>query len=202
MVQFEDVQIQLIDMPPITADYVAPGQVGTYRNCDLIAIVIDLSAEIKEQMEICLNFLESRSLLIDAETPAIDQQGNVLGKRAFCICTKSDDARPNAVKAFKKSCNRQFDFVKISTKTGEGLDELPENLFRMLKIIRIYAKPPGKKADMDEPFTLLAGATVMDMATAIHRELTEKLKFARIWGTGVYNGQTVQKNHVIEFHFS
>jgi ribosome-interacting GTPase 1 len=32
MLQFEDVQIQLIDMPPITADYIAPGQVGTYRH--------------------------------------------------------------------------------------------------------------------------------------------------------------------------
>jgi ribosome-interacting GTPase 1 len=208
MVQFEDVQIQLIDMPPITADYSAPGQVGTYRNCDLIAIVIDLSAEIKEQMDICLDFLESRSLLTDAETPAVDQRGNVLGKRVFCICTKSDIAKPGAIKALKQSCKRPFEFVKISTKTGAGLDKLPEDLFSLLNIIRIYAKPPGKKPDMDDPFTLPAGSTVMDMATAIHRELTEKLKFARIWGTGVYKGQTVQKNHVlndkdiIELHFS
>ena len=36
MVRYEDVQIQLVDMPPITADYAAPGQVGTYRNGDLI----------------------------------------------------------------------------------------------------------------------------------------------------------------------
>jgi ribosome-interacting GTPase 1 len=80
--------------------------------------------------------------------------------------------------------------------------------FSLLGIIRIYAKPPGKKADMNEPFTLPAGSTVMDLTTAIHRELAEKLKFARIWGTGVYKGQNVQKNHVlndkdiIELHFA
>jgi len=208
MVKFEDVQIQLVDMPPITADYSAPGQVGTYRNCDLIAIVIDLSADVTEQMRICLDFLESRNLLIDEQTPTVDGHGNVLGKRAFCICTKCDIAKPGALEALKQSCKYPFEFVEISTKTGAGLDKLPVVFFSLLGIIRIYAKPPGKKADMNEPFTLPAGSTVMDLTTAIHRELAEKLKFARIWGTGVYKGQNVQKNHVlndkdiIELHFA
>ena len=70
------------------------------------------------------------------------------------------------------------------------------------------AKPPGKPADMTEPFTLPVGSTVMDLATTVHRQLAEKLKSARIWGTGVYDGQNVQRNHVlndkdiIELHFS
>ena len=61
---------------------------------------------------------------------------------------------------------------------------------------------------MGDPFTLPAGGTVIDLAMAIHRELTEKLKYARIWGTDVYPGQNVQRNHVlndkdiIELHFS
>jgi ribosome-interacting GTPase 1 len=208
MVRFEDVQIQLVDMPPITADYSAPGQVGTYRNCDLIAIVVDFSADATEQMQICLDFLESRNLLIDEQTSALDSFGNVLGKRAFCICTKCDIAGPGAIETLKKFSKHTFEFVEISTKTGAGLDKLPAVFFSLLGIIRIYAKPPGKKADMDEPFTLPAGSTVMDLATAIHRELADKLKFARIWGAGVYDGQNVQKNHIlndkdiIELHFA
>jgi len=74
---------------------------------------------------------------------------------------------------------------------------------------------------MTEPFTLPVGSTVMDLATHIHRHLAEKLKFARIWGTGVYDGQfariwgtgvydgqNTQRTHVlndkdiIELHFS
>ncbi|MBA7671331.1 GTPase Obg [subsurface metagenome] len=208
MVKFEDIQIQLVDMPPITADYIAPGQVGTYRNCDVIAIVIDPSADVEQQLSTCLDFLESRNLLVDNETAAADQQGNPLGKRIFCICTKSDIAKPGALETLKQSCGHRFGFVEISTQTGAGLDELVSVLFRMLNIIRVYAKPPGKKPDMNEPFTLPAGSTVMDLATAIHRELAEKLKSARIWGTGVYDGQNVQRNHVlndrdiIELHFA
>jgi len=208
MVQFEDIQIELVDMPPITAEYSAPGQVGTYRNCDLIAIVIDLSGDVDEQMLICLDFLESRSLLVDNETPARDSQGNVLGKKAFCICTKSDIAQAGALENLKKSCTYPFEFVEVSAVTDGGLEGLPEKLFKLLGIIRIYSKPPGKPADMTDPFTLPVGSTVMDLATTVHRQLAEKLRFARIWGTGVYDGQNTQRNHVlndkdiIELHFS
>jgi ribosome-interacting GTPase 1 len=208
MVKFEDIQIQLVDMPPITADYSAPGQVGTYRNCDLIAIVIDLSEDVEEQMLICLDFLESRSLLIDSETPEHDSQGNVLGKKAFCICTKSDIAKDGTLEELKKFCKYPFEFVEVSILDDNGLKGLAEKLFEQLEIIRIYSKPPGKPADMTDPFTLPVGSTVMDLAMAVHRQLAEKLKFARIWGTGVYDGQNTQRNHVlndkdiIELHFS
>jgi len=208
MVTFEDVPIQLVDMPPITADYLAPGQVGTYRNCDVIGIVIDQSGDVGEQLRICLDFLESRNLLIDAETPALDEHGNVLAKKAFCICTKSDIAGDGAIEKLRQSCKYDFELVEISTRTGAGLEKLSATFFSLLGIIRIYAKPPGKPADMSDPFTLPAGSNVMDLASAIHRELAGKLKFARIWGTGVYAGQNVQRNHIlndkdiIELHFS
>ncbi|MBN2593749.1 MAG: TGS domain-containing protein [Sedimentisphaerales bacterium] len=208
MVAYEDIQIQLVDMPPITADYIAPGQVGTYRNCDLIAIVIDLSGDVVEQFGVCMDFLESRNLLIDAETPASDEQGNARAKEVFCICTKSDIAKANALEDLKQLCERPLEFVEISTVTGAGLEKLTGVFYYLLKIIRVYAKPPGKPPDMTEPFTLPAGSTVMDLATQIHRQLAEKLKSAKIWGTGVYDGQNVQRNHIlndkdiIELHFS
>ena len=208
MIRFEDVQIQLVDMPPITADHSAPGQIGTYRHCDLIAVVIDLSADLAKQVRICMDYLESKNLLIDDETGDSDERGNVLGKKVFCICSKSDIAEPGALQSLKQLCRRPFEFVEVSTKTGIGLEGLSRTLFNLLGIIRVYTKPPGKKPDLGEPFTLPAGSTVMDLANAIHRELAEKLKFARIWGTGVYAGQNTQRNHVlndkdiIELHFS
>lgn len=208
MMKFEDVQIQIIDMPPITAEYVAPGQVGTYRNCDVICVVIDLAGDVRKQIRVCHDFLESRSLLVDGQTPAFDSQGNAIGKRMFCICTKSDIAQAGALETVKRLCRRPFEFIEVSVKTGAGMDTLPAALFGQLGIIRIYAKPPGKPADMREPFTLPTGSTVMDMAMAIHRDLVEKLKFARIWGTGVYAGQNAQRTHVlndkdiVELHFA
>ena len=208
MVKYEDIQIQLVDMPPVTADYVAPGQVGTYRHSDLIGIVIDLSGNIEEQMQVCMDFLESRKLLIDDQVAGQDQQGNVMGKMAFCICTKSDIAKPGAMDKLKQICERPFEFLETSVEDSERVNELAARLFQLLNIIRIYSKPPGKKADMTDPFTLPVGSTVMDLAKAIHRQLAEKLKSARIWGTGVHPGQKVQRTHIlndrdiIELHFS
>ncbi len=207
MVKYEDVQIQLVDMPPITADFVAPGQVGTYRNGDIIAVVIDLSQDIEEQALVLMDFLESRNLLLDEKTPAVDGQGNALGRKAVCICTKADIAPAGAFELARNSFDKPMEFLQVSTQTAEGLDKFAELLFRMLNIIRVYAKPPGKPADMEAPFTLPTGATVQDMATVIHRELAEKLKSARIWGTDVYPGQSVHLTHVlhdkdvVELHF-
>lgn len=208
MAKYEDVQLQLVDMPPITAEFSAPGQVGTYRNCDLIAIVIDLSGEVAEQMRVCLDFLQTRRLLIDETTGAVDQQGNVLGRRAVVIGTKADLAAPDAAGRLKQLCGRRFEFIQVSAETGQGLEALVSKLFELLDVVRIYAKPPGKPVDMNEPFVVPAGATVMDLAEAVHRELAKKLKFARAWGTGVHDGQNVQRTHVlsdkdiIELHFS
>jgi ribosome-interacting GTPase 1 len=208
MVRYEDIQIQLVDMPPITADYSAPGQIGTYRNCDIIAAVIDLSQDIEEQCLVLLDFLESRKLLMDEKTPAADAQGNVLGKKAVCFCTKADLGPDGAFELAQKSFDKPIEYLKLSTQTGEGFDKLGELLFRQLNIIRIYAKPPGKPADLESPFTLPAGMTVQDLALAIHRELAQKLKSARIWGTGVYDGQSVHLTHVlhdkdiVELHFT
>ncbi len=207
MVTFEGVKIQLVDMPPITADFSAPGQVGTYRTCDIIAIVIDLSGDVLDQIGICMDFLESRSLLIDSETLAHDTQGNSLGKKAVCVCTKSDVAEPGTIETLKELVEHPLEFVEISVETGEGLDELKGTFFRLLDIVRIYAKRPGKPADMIDPFTLPAGSTVTDLAHVVHRQLAEKLKSARIWGAGVHDGQNTQRDHIlndkdiIELHF-
>ena len=207
MIKFEDIQIELVDMPPITADYSAPGQVGTYRNCDIIGIVIDLSGDVEEQMLICLDFLESKKLLLNGQTAAIDEHGRTMGRKAVCICTKTDIAKPGAMEILKQSCGHPFEFLAISTQTGEGLEKLAPTFFKLLNVIRVYAKPPGKEPDMKEPFVVPAGSTVMDLAVVIHRQLAEKLKSARIWGSDVYKGQHVQKNHIlcdkdiVELHF-
>ena len=208
MVKFEDIQIELVDMPPITAEIVAPGQVGTYRNCDLIGIIIDLSADVAEQLNVLLDFLVSRNLILPAGAPAADEHASAQSKRAFCICTKSDIAKAGAFETLKNKCPYPFDVLVTSTETFEGIEQLPARFFEMLKIIRIYAKPPGKEPDMKEPFVLPAGSTVMHMAETVHRQLAEKLKSARCWGANVHPGQNVHRTHilhdkdVVELHFS
>ena len=35
------------------------------------------------------------------------------------------------------------------------------------------------------------------MAALVHRDFTTNLKSARIWGTGVFDGQSVARDHVL-----
>ena len=40
-------------------------------------------------------------------------------------------------------------------------------------------------------------STLVEMAACVHRDFVEGLKSARIWGTGVFDGQTVKRDHVL-----
>ena len=54
------------------------------------------------------------------------------------------------------------------------------------------------KADLGSPFVLARGSTVMSLARAIHRDFADGLRFARIWGSGRFDGQSVERDHVLE----
>ncbi|MCK4835712.1 MAG: TGS domain-containing protein, partial [Candidatus Aminicenantes bacterium] len=71
-------------------------------------------------------------------------------------------------------------------------------IFLMLEIIRVYSKIPGRKTELENPFTLKKGSTVLDMARAVHKDFSLKLKFARIWGKNTYQGQKVKRDHILE----
>jgi ribosome-interacting GTPase 1 len=91
-------------------------------------------------------------------------------------------------------------------QAGEGLDGLRRATYDLLGVLRVYTKVPGKPADRSKPVTVAIGSTVLDLAREIHRDFQDSLKFARIWGTGVFEGQTVKRDHelhdgdIVELH--
>ncbi len=202
MAQYEDVHIQLVDAPPITADYAPPGLVNTYRSADILAIVIDLAGEVLQQMEVCTAYLDSHTLILD------ETANNPLARKTFVIATKADIAPDGTLETLKELTERPFEYIEISSETQTGLDGLLRRIFEMLDIVRVYAKKPGKPADMTDPFTLKRGSNVHDLAYHIHRELADKLKTARAWNSpNIHDGQNVPREHVlsdkeiIELHF-
>jgi ribosome-interacting GTPase 1 len=64
--------------------------------------------------------------------------------------------------------------------------------------MRVYSKEPRKEPDLSRPFTLPRGSTVQDLAKAIHKEIAEEIKFARVWGPSAFDGQSVHEHHVLE----
>jgi ribosome-interacting GTPase 1 len=93
---------------------------------------------------------------------------------------------------------RRLPFVPVSTIDGQGLAELRRGMFEMLEIIRVYTKAPGKKPDMNTPFVLSKGSTILEAASQVHKDFARDLKFARVWGAKVFAGQMVPRDHVLE----
>src|SRR5207245_3355378 len=91
----------------------------------------------------------------------------------------------------------RFPIHVISAEHGMGLEELRTALYQFLNVIRVYTKQPGKPPDLESPFTCPVGSTLLEMAALVHRDFAEGLKSARIWGTGVYDGQTVKRDHIL-----
>lgn len=198
MATYEDVQIQLVDAPPITADFAPSGLVNTYRNADMLAIVIDLAGEVLEQMDVCTAYLDSHTLILYESADEEGGSGNPLARKTFVIATKSDIAPEGTLETLKELAERSFEYLEVSAETGQGMDIMMRRIFELLDIVRVYAKKPGKDPDMTDPFTLKRGSNVYDLAYLIHRELADKLKTARAWNSpNAYDGQNVPREHVL-----
>ena len=89
-----------------------------------------------------------------------------------------------------------FEFLPISADNDVNLDQLKEQIYRKLELIRVYMRPKGEEPDYDEPMIIRNGATVEDVADKVHRRLKDQLRYTRIWGRSVrFGGQKVRLTH-------
>ena len=194
MMMYENVQIQLVDLPPITADFQEGWLYAIIRTAHAALLVVDLGAEdLLEQTEGVLALLAQANVHLVAE-PHEPQQ-----KRAIVVANKLDaHGTADRLALFREFIGDRLTVLPVSAKAGTGLDALREASYKLLGVIRVYSKPPGKKADMSAPFILPRGSTVLDAAEAIHKDFVEKLRFARLGGRDGYQGQMVGRDHVLE----
>jgi len=197
MWQHEDVQIELVDTPPITAEHMPTGMMGAVRLADIIAITVDAAGMLLDQSETALGVLEGRGVTLRT-TPCNElDEGHRSTQCGLIVATRSDLAAAGDIATLRDLYADHLETWAISAATGEGLDGLFGRLWELLAVVRVYTKLPGKPADFDKPYTLPVGSTVGDLARLIHRELPGKMKFARIWGDGRYDGQQVHRTEVL-----
>jgi len=195
---YEDVQIQLVDTPPLTGEHVPAGLMGTLRAADVIAVVIDASAGALEQADALLGLFAERGLTL-VTRPRSELDPSDRGRMGGLIVANKIDAsdgRANAA-ALEELYRGRLEVLGVSATAGEGLDRLARRLWELLAVIRIYTKEPGQDADMDKPYILPVGSGVEDLARAIHRDLPEMMKYARLWGHGRFDGQRAHRNQVL-----
>ena len=162
------------------------------------------SPEVPEDVEVVRERLAAARAPLVGELPEdADPRDNPIV--TLMVVTKTDRARDDDLKVLEKLYASEYPILRISVATHAGLEALKVAIWRRLQLVRVYSKPPGKPADKSAPFVLPHGHTVSDFAERVHREIAEKLQFARVWG-GKLEGQRVARDFelrdrdVVELH--
>jgi ribosome-interacting GTPase 1 len=207
MMKFENLQIQLVDTPPIQLDHIEPGLSNLIRSADGLLLLVDLTEDPISQMEILLEELNRMKIRIVGKAPIPSVEAGWVSLRALLLANKCDIKNAiEAYRTFETHFIGSFPVLPISAKEGMNLEELKKEVYRLLGIIRVYTKPPGGEPDLTEPVVLKKGSTVEDVALSIHKDFAAKLRYAKIWGSGKFDGQMVKRDYeinegdVIELH--
>ncbi len=196
MAAFEDVQIQLVDLPPISPETEA-WLYAIVRGADGALVIVDLTDPgILESTEQVL------ALLAAANIDFI-QPGRPRGPRevpAAYVGAKIDaPGAPAALDVFKAFYGGRLPLLAVSAEGDAHLDELRRMMFDMLGVIRVYSKKPGKKADLNVPYILRRGTSVLEAAAVVHKDFAEHLKYARLWRRGAeMDGQMIGREHALQ----
>lgn len=200
MMPFQDVAIQIVDLPPLNEDYVEHWVYDSIRTADLVWLVLSAESAL-EGVELVERLLADKAIAL-SPTGAGESEAARPGwcsKKTLMVLTGLDRPyAPEDVELLEDLLEVPWARIAVSTITGEGLEELAGETFRALAVMRVYSKQPGRPADLERPFTLTLGSTVGDLARAIHQDLSEGFRFARVWGPSAHDGQKVQQGHVLE----
>lgn len=200
MMPWEDVTVQLIDTPPITADYLDTSLQGLIRAADLALLLVDLEND--NGIELCQDALErlSQTKTRLAATSSLDEQDVGLSyTQTFVVPNKIDaPGAADRLQLFKELIPLDFTEYIISAKDGTGLEALRDAIYRSMDVVRVYSKlPSAKEPDRDRPFTVRRGSTLVEVAGLVHKDFVEGLKFARVWGTAVHDGTQMKGDYVL-----
>ncbi len=173
MMDYNGVGIQIIEIPAIESEYYDKGIVHT---ADSILLLITGLEEIKE--------IEKNI-------------GRAIGRRMIVFNKVDLLSESEKRKIFATLQSKRYNFVLISAKTKENIEELKERLFQGSGKIRVYTKEPGKLKS-NRPIILPPDSTIKDVAEKILKGFSKKVKETKIWGpSSKYSGQVVGLQHKV-----
>jgi ribosome-interacting GTPase 1 len=152
MLPYEDVHFQLVDLPPVSSDFMEPWLVNALQPADGVLLVVDISdPDCLEQVPATLARLSEKKVFLTAEWPGLEPTAPSaphdaddpfrLDLPTALIANKSDlDPDPEEVEILEELLGLRFPTLTTSAKTGDGLDGLGPFLFGALEIVRVYTK--------------------------------------------------------------
>lgn len=223
MLDYENIQFQLIDIPPITPDFVQPWVLDIVRNSDYLLLVLSLATDdVLDQIESVKSTLIEANIRIVGQIPPslqdigetstidVNSMGSVSAKftkRALIAANQMDNEdASDRFEILREFYAGEYPIFPLSAITGVGIDALRTGIYEQMEILRVYTKSPGKPVDPEDPIVLPINGTVIDAAMSLHKDFAENFKYARIWGVNWHDGQTVSRDDlvhdgdVLEFH--
>lgn len=207
MMPFEDIQIQLIELPAVTKDVMESWLPNAIYMADFLIIFLDLSADsLLDDVEAVFNQVEGKRIKMVKNLPDKEMPG-YRPTRSLIIANKFDlEGSKDNLQLLKKWLDDRLNIVTCTASDPSKCVHVPLEIFKAMKLIRVYPKKPGKKCERNDPLVLPEGSTVIEAAEHLHRDIAAKLKFARGWGEGIYEGQHLAKDFIlkdgfiVEFH--
>jgi ribosome-interacting GTPase 1 len=178
----------LVDLPPISPEYTESWVPQIVRNADAILWIIDLADDdVLDRME------ETRRFLHDAKTDLEQLKVLIVGNK---MDTDGAADRETIVREMY-GARLPITTISAASSTAGELEAFKRVVYDFLNVVRVYTKAPGKKADLNDPYVVPRGSTVVDVAEKVHRDFLTNLKYARIWGEGKPDGIMVPRDFVI-----
>jgi ribosome-interacting GTPase 1 len=207
MMPYKDIQVQMVDMPPISESYYEAWLSNVIRESDIVLLVVGIDdLDPDGSVKGILGHMEEASILFAADGDADTSDLRVVKKKTMLALNKTDLGGADIVVGLLQPHIGDIPVFKISCSTGDGMEDLRTQIYEALSIVRVYTKIPGKKPDMSKPYVVKRGTTVIEFAAIVHKDFRDNLKFARVWGHAKYDGQPVEKGYelddgdVVELH--
>jgi len=140
------------------------------------------------------NGVLSADVMIRGDVSAAQLQDAILGNRVYI---------PSVVVVNKTDLTEETKwprgYIPISAANNINLDVVREEMFQKLNFIRVYLKPQGGKADLNDAMVLHRDATIRDMCMRLHKDFLGKFRYAIVWGQSVkHEGQRCGLTHVLK----
>jgi ribosome-interacting GTPase 1 len=211
MMPFKDIQVQLVDTPPVTSDYMHMHLLGLVRHADGVLVVCDLSKDsLLDDAESVFRAFSERHVRFSPERTEDND-------RIFCKIVANKIDAPDAgerlqmlaeyliEEGFGNRDRPRDDIIPFSCRDEKTVAAFPRTIIDWLGIVRVYTKTPGGKPELERPYTVFTGGTVGDICALVHKDFTENLKYARLWRGScdpvtVSRSETVCDGDIVELH--
>jgi len=124
---------------------------------------------------------------------------NRVYEKAVIAINKIDIATEDQLQHAEGALPQAWPIMRISAFKEFGLEELKDFIYDNLGFMRVYLKPQGGEADLEEPLIVKDDSTVETICTKLHRDFVRKFRYAKVLGPSAkFDWQRVGLDHLLK----